>query len=32
MSEKIIKSGLISQSEIIEGVVKSANAIKTTMN
>lgn len=31
MSEKIIKSGLISQSEIIEGVVKSANAIKTTM-
>ena len=31
MSEKIIKSGLVSQSEIIEGVVKSANAIKTTM-
>lgn len=28
---KIINSGLTSQAEIIEGIVKSANAIKTTM-
>lgn len=31
MSEKIIKHGLSTQSEIIEGVIKSVNAIKTTI-